>query len=199
MEEPSRHYAPLLRRVSLRVTRPRLGVLTVLEECPHADTDAIIDRVRSRFGYVSHQAVYDVLRALTEVGLVRRIQPRGLSARYETRVGDNHHHLVCSSCGAITDIDCTAGAAPCLNPIDKHGYLIGEAEILFWGCCPRCAGTDAKFSPTREGSASGDTAQAPVVGDPPHSWPTDTGSARTRSTDTRAAEARLPVAGSAMR
>ncbi|GHF53940.1 Fur family ferric uptake transcriptional regulator [Amycolatopsis bartoniae] len=128
-----------LRAVSLRVTRPRLAVLAALREHPHVDTERVIALVRDELPTVSHQAVYDVLRALTDAGLVRRIQPAGANARYETRVGDNHHHVVCRSCGAIEDVDCTVGHAPCLTASDDHGYMIDEAEVVFWGTCPECA------------------------------------------------------------
>lgn len=127
-----------LRAASLRVTRPRLAVLTALHEHPHADTDAVIGRVRADLGAVSHQAVYDVLRALTDAGLVRRIQPAGATARYESRVGDNHHHVVCRSCGAIADVDCAVGHTPCLTASDDHGFVVDEAEVVYWGTCPDC-------------------------------------------------------------
>jgi Fe2+ or Zn2+ uptake regulation protein len=135
---PPPDVAQLLRSRDLRVTGPRLAVLTAVNEHPHADTDTLIGLVRSRFGAVSHQAVYDVLRVLTDAGLVRRIQPSGSSARYEARIGDNHHHLVCRSCGAITDVDCAAGAVPCLTASDDAGYQIDEAEVIYWGRCPAC-------------------------------------------------------------
>jgi Fur family transcriptional regulator, stress-responsive regulator len=137
----------MLRAVALRVTRPRVAVLSALHEQPHADTDSIIRAVREDLGEVSHQAVYDVLRALTGAGLVRRIQPTGSVARYETRVGDNHHHLVCRSCGAIADVDCAAGITPCLAAADDAGYEIDEAEVIYWGRCPACvAATSAGSS-----------------------------------------------------
>jgi Fur family transcriptional regulator, stress-responsive regulator len=129
----------MLRGVSLRVTRPRLAVLAAVHERPHAETAAIIGRVREDLGEVSHQAVYDVLNALNDAGLVRRIQPPGSVARYEARVGDNHHHLVCRACGAIEDVDCAVGAAPCLDAADDHGYVIEEAEVVYRGLCPACA------------------------------------------------------------
>jgi Fe2+ or Zn2+ uptake regulation protein len=128
-----------LRSLGLRVTRPRVAVLTVLHDHPHADTDSVIGRVRELAGDVSHQAVYDVLRALTAAGLVRRIQPAGSVARYEVRVGDNHHHVVCRSCGVIADVDCAVGEAPCLDPSDGHGFVIDRAEVTYWGLCPECA------------------------------------------------------------
>ena len=129
----------LLRGASLRVTRPRVAVLAAVHERPHASTETIIEVVRADLGEVSHQAVYDVLRALTTAGLLRRIQPSGSVARYESRVGDNHHHVVCRSCGAIEDVDCAVDETPCLTASDDHGFVIDEAEVVYWGTCPRCA------------------------------------------------------------
>jgi Fe2+ or Zn2+ uptake regulation protein len=129
----------MLRGASLRVTRPRVAALAAVHEHPHADTHSIIDLVREDLGEVSHQAVYDVLRALTAAGLVRRIHPPGSVARYESRTGDNHHHLVCRSCGAIADVDCAVGTAPCLTAADHHGYAIDEAEVVYSGRCPECS------------------------------------------------------------
>jgi len=131
----------LLRGVDLRVTRPRVAVLTAVHDHPHADTDTLIRVVREDLGEVSHQAVYDVLRALTSAGLVRRIRPSGSAARYEARVGDNHHHVVCRSCGAIADVDCAVGTTPCLEPSDDHGFVIDEAEVTYWALCPECVTT----------------------------------------------------------
>jgi Fe2+ or Zn2+ uptake regulation protein len=128
-----------LRAANLRVTQPRLAVLDAVRAQPHLDTQALISAARARLGAVSHQAVYDVLRALVDSGLVRRIQPEGLDARYEARVGDNHHHVVCRDCGAIADVDCAIGAAPCLTPDADAGFVIDEAEVVFWGRCPPCA------------------------------------------------------------
>jgi Fur family ferric uptake transcriptional regulator len=128
----------LLRGASLRVTRPRVAVLSAVYASPHSDTDQIIEIARRDLGEVSHQAVYDVLRALTTVGLVRRIQPSGSVARYESRVADNHHHVVCRACGAIADVDCAVGSAPCLTASDDHGYAIDEAEVVYWGLCAAC-------------------------------------------------------------
>jgi Fur family transcriptional regulator, stress-responsive regulator len=141
-----------LRGVSLRVTRPRLAVLAVLRDHRHVDTDTVIALVRAELPNVSHQTVYDVLNALTDARLVRRIQPAGATARYETRVADNHHHLVCRSCGGIVDVDCAVGPAPCLTASDDHGYLVDEAEVVFWGLCPDCvtSGT-AQQSTSSEG------------------------------------------------
>jgi Fur family transcriptional regulator, stress-responsive regulator len=129
----------LLRGAALRVTRPRLAVLTAVYEHPHADTDSIIGVVRKDIGEVSHQAVYDVLHALTAAGLVRRIQPSGSVARYESRVGDNHHHVVCRSCGSVADVDCAVGDTPCLTASDDHGFAIDEAEVTYWGLCLDCS------------------------------------------------------------
>jgi Fur family transcriptional regulator, stress-responsive regulator len=128
-----------LRRAGLRVTRPRTAVLEAVHAHPHAETDVIIDVVRRDVGAVSHQAVYDVLRALTTAGLLRRIQPSGSVARYESRVGDNHHHVVCRSCGVIADVDCAVGEGPCLTASDDHGFDLDEAEVVYWGLCPRCS------------------------------------------------------------
>ena len=121
------------------MTRPRLAVLSAVHDHPHADTDSIIGIVREGLGGVSHQAVYDVLRALTTAGLLRRIEPQGSAARYEARVGDNHHHVVCRSCGVIADVDCTVGTSPCLTASDDHGFVIDEAEVVYWGLCPGCS------------------------------------------------------------
>ena len=136
----------MLRGVALRVTRPRVAVLSALHDHSHADTDSIIGVVREDLGVVSHQAVYDVLRALTAAGLVRRIQPAGSVARYEVRVGDNHHHVVCRSCGAISDVDCAVGYTPCLTAADDAGYEIGEAEVIYWGRCPECVAAPSAAS-----------------------------------------------------
>src|SRR5438552_2967179 len=138
----------MLRGAALRVTGPRVAVLQALHDHPHADTDSVIGVVREDLGVVSHQAVYDVLRALTAVGLVRRIQPAGSVARYEVRVGDNHHHVVCRSCGAISDVDCAVGYTPCLTAADDAGYEIGEAEVIYWGRCPACTTNGNHDKPT---------------------------------------------------
>jgi len=129
----------LLRDAALRVTRPRVAVLAAVHEHPHADTDSVITAVRRELPDVSHQAVYDGLAALTAAGLVRRIQPSGSVARYESRVGDNHHHVVCRSCGAIADVDCAVGHRPCLEADDDAGFVIDEAEVIYWGRCRECA------------------------------------------------------------
>ncbi len=136
-------YANALKAAALRVTRPRMAVMRAVEEHPHADTDLLIAATRELLPEVSRQTVYDALNALTATGLVRRIQPAGSVARYETRVGDNHHHVVCRSCGAINDVDCAVGEAPCLTASDDDGSLAGfdidEAEVIYWGLCPDCS------------------------------------------------------------
>ena len=136
-----------LREASLRVTRPRVAALAAVRDHPHADTSSIIGHVREELGEVSHQAVYDVLRALTGAGLLRRIDLAGSVARYESRVGDNHHHVVCRSCGAIADVDCAVGAAPCLTASGHHGYALDEAEIVYWGLCPDCSAASTTSRP----------------------------------------------------
>ncbi|MGP9501396.1 Fur family transcriptional regulator [Specibacter sp. AOP5-B1-6] len=133
-----RNVEEMLRAVSLRVTRPRVAVLGAVSAAPHADADTIIGAVRTELGSVSKQAVYDVLAALVEAGLVRRIEPSGSPARFETRVGDNHHHVVCRNCGNIADVDCAVGEAPCLHASNSHGFAIDEAEVIYWGTCPDC-------------------------------------------------------------
>jgi Fur family ferric uptake transcriptional regulator len=129
----------LLRGAALRVTRPRVAVLSAVYAHPHADTDQLIGLARADLGEVSHQAVYDVLRALTVTGLIRRIEPAGSVARYESRVGDNHHHVVCRSCGTLADVDCAVGDTPCLTASDDRGFAIDEAEVIYWGRCPTCS------------------------------------------------------------
>jgi Fur family transcriptional regulator, stress-responsive regulator len=127
-----------LRLAGLRVTAPRQSVLEWLAEHPHATADEIRTGAAQRLGSVSTQAVYDVLAACVGAGLVRRIEPAGHPARFERRTGDNHHHLVCRSCGHTEDVDCAVGAQPCLTPSDDHGYALDEAEVVFWGLCPTC-------------------------------------------------------------
>ena len=132
-------FEEMLRSNDLRVTRPRLAVLSAVHEHPHADTSSISGFVRENLADVSHQTVYNALSALSAAGLLRQIQPPGSVARYESRVADNHHHIVCRSCGSIEDVDCAVGAAPCMNASDDHGYAIDECEVVFWGVCPRCS------------------------------------------------------------
>ena len=132
----------LLRSKGLRVTGPRVAVLRALRDSPHADADDVLRGVRTRMPSVSVQAIYDVLAALTQVGLARRIEPAGHPARYELRVGDNHHHVVCRGCGTIADVDCVVGQAPCLEPSATSGFAIETADVTFWGLCPQCRASD---------------------------------------------------------
>jgi Fur family transcriptional regulator, stress-responsive regulator len=139
MASGSAHPAAALRRAGLRVTAPRLAVLTALAEgASHASVEVVVGAVRDRLGDGSAQTVYNVLRTLTEAGLVRRIQPAGQPGLYELRVADNHHHIVCRDCGTIADVDCAVGHSPCLTAADDLGYAIDEAEVIYWGRCPKC-------------------------------------------------------------
>ncbi|GAB85506.1 Fur family transcriptional regulator [Gordonia rubripertincta] len=131
-------YAQQLRAADLRVTQPRVTVMHAVDEHPHTDTETIYGIVRQTLPNVSRQAVYDVLRALTETGLIRRIQPSGSVSLYEFRTGDNHHHVVCRSCGTVEDVDCAVGEAPCLTASHDHGFVLDEAEVIYWGLCPDC-------------------------------------------------------------
>ncbi len=128
-----------LRGAGLRVTAARVAVLNTVREGNHLDVEAIASGVRDRVGHISLQAVYEALHALTAAGLVRRIEPAGSPARYEGRVRDNHHHVVCRSCGVVADVDCAVGEAPCLTANDDHGFAIDEAEVVYWGLCPACS------------------------------------------------------------
>ncbi|WP_199220430.1 Fur family transcriptional regulator [Salinibacterium hongtaonis] len=128
-----------IRGAGLKVTEPRLAVLRALEEKPHADADTIYGIVRQDLASTSLQAVYGVLAALTTAGLLRKIEPAGSSALYELQHGDNHHHIVCRQCGAVADVECTVGHAPCLTPSANHGFTVDTAEVTFWGLCPACA------------------------------------------------------------
>ena len=144
-------WAHQLRDAGLRVTRPRLSVLSVLADHPHADADTIVTHARAARPSLSPQAVYGVLKAFVAAGIARRIEPAGASALFELRVGDNHHHLVCRSCGAVADVDCTLGAAPCLTPSDAAGFVVDEAEVVFWGLCRDCqAGASAQSAQIHE-------------------------------------------------
>jgi Fur family transcriptional regulator, stress-responsive regulator len=127
-----------LKSAGLRVTAPRVAVLDWLSDHPHTTADQVAEAVRQRLGSVSTQAVYDVLGACTHASLVRRIEPAGHPARFETRIGDNHHHLVCRNCGRTEDVDCVHGSAPCLEPSSLAGFAVDEAEVVFWGLCPEC-------------------------------------------------------------
>ncbi|MGH1561924.1 Fur family transcriptional regulator [Mumia sp. DW29H23] len=143
-----------LRGAGLRVTRQRLAVLEALHERPHASAETLTSVTRDALGSVSVQAVYDVLAACGDHGLVRRIQPAGSPALFETRASDNHHHLVCATCGRVTDVDCVVGAAPCLAPADAHGYTVDQAEVVFWGTCPDCAGRASANGASPEAGAT---------------------------------------------
>ena len=127
-----------LRAAGLRVTAARVALLEAVRDGDHLGVEALATRVRDRIGHVSLQAVYDALDALTAAGLIRRIEPAGSPARFEGRIGDNHHHLVCRSCGTVTDVACAVGEAPCLTAADDHGFSIDEAEVIYWGLCPPC-------------------------------------------------------------
>jgi Fur family ferric uptake transcriptional regulator len=133
----------ILRARRVRVTAQRVAVLKAVADTPHRTTDELETAVRTELGAVSKQAVYDVLSALTDAGVVRRIQPAGSPARYEDRVGDNHHHLICRSCGKTVDVDCAVGEVPCLTAADDAGYEVDEAEVIYWGRCPDCATASA--------------------------------------------------------
>ena len=135
---PEHDVADVLREHGLRVTGPRVAVYAALQTLPHATADDVTTHVRGALGTVSNQAVYDVLAALEDVGLVRRIEPAGHPARFESRVADNHHHVVCRTCGRIDDIDCAVGEAPCLDAGKASGFVIDEAEVTYWGLCPAC-------------------------------------------------------------
>ena len=128
-----------LRGAGLRVTAARVALLETVRHGDHLDAEAIASGVRDRVGHVSVQAVYDALHALTAAGLIRRIEPAGSPARFEGRLGDNHHHVVCRSCGVVADVDCAVGEAPCLTPSADHGFAIDEAEVVYWGLCPACS------------------------------------------------------------
>jgi Fe2+ or Zn2+ uptake regulation protein len=136
--------ADLLRAAGLRITAPRVATLRQLARRSHVSVDDISAAVRDELGAVSTQAIYDALRAFTAAGIVRRIEPAGSPARYELRVGDNHHHLVCRVCGAVDDVDCAVGAAPCLEPSEDRGFAVEVAEVVFWGICPHCQAADLR-------------------------------------------------------
>ncbi|WP_406118651.1 Fur family transcriptional regulator [Streptomyces sp. NBC_00989] len=127
-----------LRGAGLRVTAARVALLETVRHGDHLDVEAVASGVRDRVGHISLQAVYDALHALTSAGLIRRIEPAGSPARFEGRVGDNHHHLMCRSCGVVVDVDCAVGEAPCLTAADDQGFSIDEAEVIYWGLCPAC-------------------------------------------------------------
>jgi Fur family transcriptional regulator, stress-responsive regulator len=179
----------MLRGATLRVTRPRVAVLSAVHDHPHADTDSIIGVVREDLGEVSHQAVYDVLRALTTAGLVRRFQPMGSVARYEARVGDNHHHVVCRSCGAIADVDCVVDYTPCLTAAEHSGYEIDEAEAIFWGRCPGCVAATSAASGGRSQARSARHQQSNTAMDPER--PTSRATSHQKATATQEEDRRV--------
>ncbi len=154
----------LLRDAGLRVTTQRLAVYDEVIRQPHADTEAIAAGARIHLGVISTQAVYDVLRALTAARLVRRIQPTGSPARFEARVGDNHHHVVCRQCGALSDVDCAVGAAPCLQASDDDGFAIDEAEVIYWGLCPACQSAMAAAPPSTPATSTTPLTSSPANG-----------------------------------
>ena len=141
--------ADLLRQPGIQVTAQRLAVLRAVSAQPHITADSVAEVVRAEIGAISRQSVYDALGVLVEKGLLRRIQPVGSPARFEDRVGDNHHHLICRTCGEVVDIDCAAGAAPCLTPDEDKGYDIDEAEVAYWGRCPACRRKSSKSKKTK--------------------------------------------------
>lgn len=151
-DAPVPGHAEVLRGHGLHVTAQRLAVLRAVAERPHGSADGVIDAVRDEIGTVSRQAVYDSLAVLVDKGVLRRIQPAGLSARYEPRAGDNHHHLVCRSCGRIVDIDCATGETPCLHAADDWGFEIDEAEVIYWGYCPACQTAAPTLHTTSKGN-----------------------------------------------
>ena len=149
-------HTSLLRAKGVYVTAPRLATLRAIGERPHQSADAIVATVRNEIGSVSRQSVYDTLNTLTELGLLRRIQPMGSPARYETRTGDNHHHVICRSCGCIEDVDCAVNVRPCLTASESHGFEIDEAEVIYWGVCPSCRPDGVDASSTASDSSATD-------------------------------------------
>ncbi|WP_416980473.1 Fur family transcriptional regulator [Streptomyces sp. T028] len=147
-----RPVADELRGAGLRVTAARVALLETVRGGDHLDVEAIAAGVRDRVGHISVQAVYEALHALTAAGLVRRIEPPGSPARFEGRVGDNHHHLVCRSCGVVADVDCAVGHTPCLTASDDHGFAIDEAEVIYWGLCPACSTADTADTASTAGT-----------------------------------------------
>jgi Fur family transcriptional regulator, stress-responsive regulator len=146
LTDPAPEPIDLLRERGVHVTAQRLAVLHAVSGHPHVTADGVAELVRAEIGVISRQSVYDALAILVDVGLLRRIQPAGSPARFEDRVADNHHHLICRSCGRVVDVDCAVGAAPCLTPADDMGYEIDEAEVAYWGHCPDCLARDQTSS-----------------------------------------------------
>ncbi|HEY5619041.1 MAG TPA: Fur family transcriptional regulator [Vicinamibacterales bacterium] len=160
--------AHLLRQRGIQVTAQRLAVLRAVAGHPHITADAVADAVRAEIGAISLQSVYDALGVLVAEGLIRRIQPAGSPARFEDRVNDNHHHLICRTCGRMVDVDCAAGSAPCLTAVDDRGYEIDEAEVVYWGRCPRCvaqsrAPSSSAPAPRRRSRGQGNTHRSPTI------------------------------------
>jgi Fur family transcriptional regulator, stress-responsive regulator len=151
----------LLRNHGVQVTAQRLAIMRVLAEFPHAAADELGDVVRAQLGAISRQAVYDSLGVLVDKNLIRRIQPAGSAARYEIRVGDNHHHLICRSCRTMFDVDCAVGEVPCLTADDDHGFEVDEAEVIYWGRCPTCRGIDPLDNVAGSSGASFNTSKQP--------------------------------------
>ena len=146
--------AERLRQQGFKVTAQRLAVMRALSGRPHLTADEVVEVVRADIGTISRRAVYDAVGVLADMGLLRRIQPAGSAARYEDRVGDNHHHLICRTCGRMVDVDCAAGAAPCLTAADDAGYAIDEAEVIYWGQCPTCQQASEEVSNISERGAT---------------------------------------------
>ena len=159
--------ADLLRELGVQVTAQRLAVLRAVSGRPHGTADDIAGDVRAEIGAISRQAVYNALGILAEKGLIRRIQPAGSSALYEDRVGDNHHHLICRICGKTVDVDCAVGNAPCLTAAGNSGYLIDEAEVIYWGMCPECLAANQGSAPGVAGGANTDKASVLDQANPP--------------------------------
>jgi Fur family ferric uptake transcriptional regulator len=148
VSRPAPDPATLLREHGIQVTAQRLAVLRAVASRPHGTADEVAESVRSEIGAISRQAVYDALATLADKGLIRRIQPAGSPARFEDRVGDNHHHLVCRTCGAMVDVDCAVGVTPCLTAAEDAGYEVDEAEVIYWGRCPPCVAATAAPNPS---------------------------------------------------
>ena len=177
--------AALLRERGIQVTAQRLAVLRAVAGQPHITADAVAEVVRTEIGAISLQSVYDALGLLVSEGLIRRIQPSGSPARFEDRVGDNHHHLICRTCGRVVDVDCATGAAPCLTPIDDSGYEIDEAEVAYWGRCPDCLEQSRAASPGDRPTAARPGQRRNPRAKPPTNPPAD-GKSIPRSNNRRA-------------
>ena len=163
---PAPEPAARIRAAGLRVTAPRLAVLAALSEGGHQSAEQVIAAARARLGAVSTQAVYDVLNALVTAGLAARIEPAGSPALFELRAGDNHHHVVCRDCGAVADVDCAVGAAPCLDPVTTSGFVVERAEVTYWGQCPECRKTSRTGAATAAAPRGGTATQVVDEGTP---------------------------------